>query len=197
MNSSSLAFRLFVEPRASCPPTDGRPEVIELSGPTSLDVEDRQLATVCGAQTGAVVLEPIHFDNQSRLAMTISDGGLGIRVNGLAAGPVSVLGVRDVVEFPDDGPVIHIALHFHPYLGPALADHMGRECPLCTTQIGPESRVLVCPHCQTVLHDGALDDSAGAPEAAESLECAKTTQNCPCCENALAREEGYVHVPEI
>jgi hypothetical protein len=189
----SLAFHLFVETTSTEARTNKNFDPIELAGVTALEVRDGRLTTSPGAPRGAVVLEAVFLHNEPLLAMTVGKNGPAVRVNGLVAGPVRVLRIADVIEFPDGGPVLHVTLLERPYCGGALPDHVGRECPICLAPIGPNDRVLVCAHCQTVMHE--LAESSAKP--GESLECARMSSNCPVCSRTLSREEGYAYVPEI
>ena len=189
----SLAFHLFVECSSTAARSDHESAVIELDGPTALAVRDRQLTAVNGSPTGAVVLEKVTVHNEPLLAMTQAGDGPPMRVNGVLAGPVQLLRTADVIEFPHDGPVAHVTLFTRPYCGAARAEHVGRECPVCLTPIGPGVPVSVCAHCQSVMHE--WDESASKP--GESLECARMSPHCPVCSRPLVRKEGYVYVPEV
>jgi hypothetical protein len=189
----SLAFRLFVEPTVIESRKELKCNVIEIAGATALEVHDRRLSTSAGARAGAVVVEPLLVHNEPLLAMTIAQDGPAIRVNGLAAGPVRMLRIADVIEFPDEGPALHVTLFQRPFCGPAQPEHVGRECPICLRTVATGDWVLVCVHCRSVVHERA---ESGA-KSDDSLECARMSPHCPVCSRLLVRKEGYVHVPEI
>lgn len=190
MTTSLQSFRLYVEHVQD--PTAAANSPLELTGAASLEFHDTSPALVAGRQPGMIIFEPIAGQPQPLVAMTAPEG-MEVRVNGLAAGPFHVLTVKDTIELAGGKHVLHLTLFQQPYAGLALEEHAGRECPICLTPIGREDHVLVCVHCQAVMHLGPdVTESAG-----EQLECARTTSLCPCCNQRLAREEGYVYVPEL
>src|SRR6185295_8135798 len=152
---TSLAFHLFAESSSTAARKHEKPEVIELAGATAIESRDGRLATSPGARAGTVVFEKVIVRDEPLLAMTVAENGPRIRVNGLAAGPVQVLRTGDALEFLDEGPTLHVTLFARPYCGPAREEHEGRECPVCLARFGAGDQVLVCVHCQAVLHEGS------------------------------------------
>lgn len=167
-------------------------DFIELPGPISLELREGELMAVSGRSSDAVALAPVQRQGQPLLVMTAPEGA-GVRVNGCLAGPVEVLGVRDLLDVALSSRLWHVTLYRRPYAGPAAAEHAGRECPICLAQIELEAAVLVCASCGAVMHDEAGE---ARPSRGDDLQCARTVSTCPSCEQPLVREEGYAYIPE-
>ncbi len=206
MTSRLETFHLIVDTvgrEHSSDRTASEPQVVTLTVTTSLGVSGQQLAQSVGQRADEVVFEPIHALDQRCVIIVVPDE-IEVRVNGLAAGPTSVLSVGDVVDISAGQTVLHVALYQRPYIGPALPEHLARECPVCLTRIEAQSKVLVCVRCGGVLHDGTIADDGAADsdgprlEAdADSLQCARIVTSCPCCSQRLAFTEGYVDAPAL
>lgn len=189
MTTSPQTIRLFVEYGGKAAANEKR-SPLDVAGLSSVVIHEGRLELVAGRKTGAIVLEPIDGEQQPLAAMLAREDE-NVRVNGLAAGPLHVLTIRDAVELAGGEYVLHLTLFQRPHSGQTLAEHVGRECPICLTPVTAEHWVLVCVHCQAVMHLGREEGTS------DQLECARTTNICPCCSQRLAREEGYVYVPEI
>jgi len=75
-------------------------------------------------------------------------------------------------------------------VGPAPADWIGKECPVCRVPFTAASRCCICA-CGSVMHceDTGNDDS---------LQCAqlRVRSGCPACQRAVVLEPGYSYLPE-
>jgi hypothetical protein len=190
---TSLTFHLLRDLSAPAARPARETAPLELHGPTALEPRAGELVVAGDPRAGAVALEPVLVRNELLLALTVAGQEVGVRVGGIAAGPVRLLRPGESIDFAPDGPVVHVALFARPYVGPALEEHVGRECPVCLTTIEPLTRVLVCARCQAVLHEGG----ESGVRAGETLECARMSPACPVCSRELIREEGYLDVSEI
>jgi hypothetical protein len=150
---------------------EGRPHVSDRPGPATL------------------ALEAVSAFGQDRL-LAVAPARGHARCNGQPLPRVVLLGVRDQLQLGDA--LLHVTLFHRPHVGPAPADILGRECPLCRVALVAGTTVYVCPHCGTALHCEGEDRPAD-----ERLECARLTSACPACDRPVVLSAAYAFYPEV
>jgi hypothetical protein len=141
-----------------------------------------------GGMEQAVLLEQVALRRQPRLLL-VRMGGSKIYVNGLPAPRFSLLKERDSLRLDADF-LLHVAVYNRPTIGPAAAECIGKECPVCRVPFTAACRCFVCA-CGAVLHceDSGIDDC---------LQCAhlRARSGCPACQRPIVLEPGYSYLPE-
>jgi hypothetical protein len=145
------------------------------------------------ARPSHVILEPIELGDAPALLL-VSPRGQRVRINGLAAPPVAVLGVRDELQV-DDGPVIHVTEYRRPRIETPTGRLLAAKCGLCRVALTKTTTVLI-HKCGVALHlETASIESTTEPEG-ERLTCATEAGDCPSCAKPVDLEEGYTWLPE-
>ncbi len=135
-----------------------------------------------------IALEAVASQGQDHLLIVTPSGHSG-RCNGQPLPRLALLTVKDQLQLGDH--LLHVTLFHRPRLGSPPADFVGRECPVCRLAITPETRIFICPYCDTPLHCEGEDRPKD-----ERLECVYLGSECPMCHRALVLQEGYAYFPE-
>lgn len=115
-------------------------------------------------------------------------GNSAPRRNGQPAPIVSALEIRDQLSFGSDL-LLHLSARHDPYLGRPLPAQLDRECPVCRVPFVAESRVYVCPVCDTASHC-----EGDEKPASDRLECALLGP-CAVCGEPVQSEGGLQYDP--
>ncbi len=167
---------------------DGRPaEGAPVGGSDSLF--DRSDAETPGTGAPICTLEPVWFDSSLRLAVLPSGTATPLRINGQPPPLLSLLSEGDQLLLPG-GVVLHLSVYHRPYVGPARPEHIGEKCLVCRTSFTAQSVLYAC-----VCGSGMHHEEQPAPGAAEALQCASTSSECPACHRPVVLEERFGHVP--
>jgi hypothetical protein len=191
MSEPSQQFHLFLD--VLSPPTQvaGADKIEVPAGISFLEApvgQPPRLLRATEMRDAAFLLEPILRARQPRLLL-ISPGTRRVRVNGQPAPRLTLLSVKDQVQFTPDY-LLHVTLYHRSSIGPPAPAAIGRECPICRAPFLPSTTVYVCPACATPVH------CEGEERGAERLECIRLGPDCPVC-GAPVLPEGYSYVPEL
>jgi hypothetical protein len=198
MTGPAKEFRLLLDPlplagEVASPATVA--ELATLSVPAGVSYltvvpgEPPRLEDHPPADGGAFALEAVGSRGQDHLLLVSPVDHPG-RCNGQPLPRLALLTVKDQLQLGDH--LLHITLFHRPRLGPPPADFVGRECPVCRLPITPETRIFICPHCETPLHCEGEDRPKD-----ERLECVYLGSECPMCHRAIVLQEGYAYLPEV
>ncbi|MCI0456192.1 MAG: hypothetical protein L0Z62_04325 [Gemmataceae bacterium] len=132
-------------------------------------------------------LEPVSHRGQDYLLVIAPRDA---RCNGQRLPRVALLGIKDALQL--DGHTLHLTVFHRPRVGPPAPDIIGHECPLCRLPFVAETRVYLCPHCDTPLH---CEGEEKPPD--ERLECVYLGSDCPGCHRPIVLTEGYAYLPEV
>lgn len=138
-------------------------------------------------ESAATSFVPVRNRERRPHLLVCSDGREVVRVNGSLAPRVVLVKERDVLQW-GVGFQAHIALFGRPRHGPAPDHWIGRECQHCRVQFSDAVRCLVCPWCETPLHDSDMPSG---------LRCAQERSTCPGCSRAVLHEPGYASYPNF
>jgi hypothetical protein len=198
MTGPAKEFRLVLDPlplngEAPVRPAGGDLPILSVApGVSYLTVVPGELPRLEHAPTSrgmAFALEAVGSRGQDQLLL-ISPAGHAGRCNGQPLPRLALLAVKDQLQLGDH--LLHVTLFHRPRLGPSPTDFVGRECPVCRLAITPETRIFICPHCETPLHCEGEDRPKD-----ERLECVYLGSECPMCHRALVLQEGYAYFPEV
>ena len=117
-----------------------------------------------------------------------SDRGESVRLNGLPAPALAVLGLRDEVRI-GEWVSLHLSVWRDPQIGAAPPDRRAEKCPVCLTAIGA-GHTYLCP-CGHLLHL----DGEDVPDR-DRLECARLVGRCAACDEEIRLQAGYLYEPE-
>jgi hypothetical protein len=197
MTGSAKEFRLVIDSlpfSGQAPATAAEPDLPVLSVPAGvsyLTVAPGEAPRLEDSppSSGGLALEAVGSRGQDHL-LIVSPADHPGRCNGQPLPRLALLAVKDQLQLGDF--LLHVTLFHRPRLGPPPADFVGRECPVCRLAITPQTRIFICPHCDTPLHCEGEDRPKD-----ERLECVYLGSECPTCHRALVLQEGYAYFPEV
>jgi hypothetical protein len=141
-----------------------------------------------GDTENAVLVEQVTQRRQPRLLL-VRVGASRAAINGLPAPQFILLKERDSLRLDEDF-LLHVTVYNRPAIGPAPAEWIGKECPVCRVPFTASSRCYICA-CGTVMH---CDDNGKE----DGLQCAqlRVRSGCPACQRPVVLEPGYSYLPE-
>jgi hypothetical protein len=202
MTEPAKEFRLLIDPLGLAGEPAARPEkrpaaadlaaLYVPAGVSYLTVAPGgapQLARQPPTGGDAFALEPVSSHGQDHL-LIVSPAHEPARCNGQSLPRLALLAVKDQLQLGDH--LLHVTLFHRPRLGPPPADFLGRECPVCRLAVVAETRIFICPHCDTPLHCEGEDKPKD-----QRLECVYLGSECPTCRRPVVLQEGYAYLPEV
>ena len=114
-------------------------------------------------------------------------GDESVRVNGLPAPTLAVLGLRDEVQIGECEP-LHLSVWRAPHLGPAPMERRQEKCGVCRCAIGDGNSYLCS--CGLLLHLNGEE----VPER-DRMECALLVSRCASCDEEIRLKAGFLYEP--
>ena len=140
------------------------------------------------AQAGAAATLEVLRGGGRPLVLLACAEAVRIRVNGMPAPRVALLGLRDEVRIGNHAP-LHLSFWRDPQAGRAPEEMRPQKCPVCLTPLG-SGRAYSCA-CGHFIHMNGEE-----VPAEERLECALAVPHCPVCDAEIALAAGYSYEPE-
>ncbi|MEQ8667823.1 MAG: hypothetical protein RIC12_01540 [Pirellulales bacterium] len=164
--------------------------MLEIPERERLHVDQLVLRRANGKEPHVCFESLLHHSQPVLLMSTESESR--VKVNGAKPLRITRLTSGDLVDI--DGVVLHVAVKYHPYIGPPEDGHLGVKCGYCRVPIenDAKSRVLVCVNCNKPTHFHGED-----VPVEERMECAKMSSHCGHCQAELILTPGYSYVPAL